>query len=61
VAESPEIKQKIYTIEEDDQTRKNTVMENQVLYKLHKVRERDYSILIRKNEQAFHLFGKACL
>lgn len=61
IAESPEIKQKIYSIEEDEQTRNDTVMEGQVLYKLHKVRERDYSIIIKKKEQAFHLFGKlAC-
>lgn len=61
VAESPETRQKIYTIEEDDQTRNDTVMEGQVLYKLHKVRERDYSIILRKKEQALNLFGKlAC-
>jgi 5-methylcytosine-specific restriction protein A len=61
VAANDEIKHKIYTIENDEQTRNDSVMEGQVLYKLHKVRERDIQIVQEKKKQAFYLFGKlAC-
>ena len=61
VADSPDLKYKIYAIEEDEQTRTDSVMEGQVLYKLHKVRERDQFIIIRKKEQTLSRFGKlAC-
>jgi 5-methylcytosine-specific restriction protein A len=52
---------KLYTIEEDEQTKLDIVSEGIVLYKLHKVRERDKKIVARKKEQAFNLSGKlAC-
>ena len=61
VAANDEIKHKIYTIENDEQTRNDSVMEGQVLYKLNKVRERDIQIVQDKKKQAFYLFGKlAC-
>lgn len=53
-----EIKNKIYSIEEDELTRTDSVMEGQVLYKLHKVRERDYKIVKSKKEHSFSLTGK---
>ncbi len=58
IANDSEIKHKIYTIEEDEQTINDAVMEGQVLYKLHKVRERDQGIVKNKKEQYFTLFGK---
>lgn len=61
VAGSKEVKQKIYTIEEGEQTLKDSVMEGQVLYKLHKVRERDGKIVERKKKQIWNRTGKlAC-
>ncbi len=61
VAFNDEVKHKIYEIEEDEQTKNDSVMEGQVLYKLHKVRERDYRIVQEKKNQAYNLFGKlAC-
>lgn len=61
VANNPEVKRKIYTIEEDEQTKNDSVMEGQVLYKLHKVRERDVKIVQLKKDQVFSLSGKlAC-
>jgi 5-methylcytosine-specific restriction enzyme A len=53
-----EIKNKIYSIEDDEQTIKDSVMEGQVLYKLHKVRERDAEIVNAKKKQVFDLYGK---
>jgi len=58
ISKDPDIKNKIYSIEEDEQTMNDMVMEGQVLYKLHKVRERDIKIVQNKKEQAFNLFGK---
>lgn len=61
IADSPELVKKIYEIEEDEQTKTDSVMEGQVLYKLHKVRERDVKIVQLKKDQAFSLSGKlAC-
>ncbi len=61
IAGNLEIKRKIYTIEEDEQTKNDSVMEGQVLYKLHKVRERDVRIVQLKKDQVFSLSGKlAC-
>lgn len=56
-----DVKQKIYSIEEDEQTRNDTIMEGQVLYKLHKVRERDSGIVLLKKKQTVDRTGKlAC-
>ena len=61
IAANDEVKQKIYTIEEDEQTTKDTVMEGQMLYKLHKVRERDTGIVLLKKKQTLNRTGKlAC-
>jgi 5-methylcytosine-specific restriction protein A len=53
-----DLKSKISTIEEDEVTYNDSVLEGQVLYKLHKVRERNREIVTRKKEQALSLFGK---
>lgn len=58
ISKDSEIKNKIYSIEEDEQTMNDMVMEGQVLYKLHKVRERDIKIVQKKKEQAINLLGK---
>jgi 5-methylcytosine-specific restriction protein A len=49
--------EKIYQIENDEETITDSVMEGQVLYKLHKVRERDQSIVRSKKEQVIKLTG----
>ena len=58
VAVNDEIKHKIYEIEDDEESQLDAVAEGQVLYKLHKVRERDAKIVLRKKEQALVKFGK---
>lgn len=61
VAIDDEVKHKIYEIEDDEQTKNDSVMEGQVLYKLHKVRERDNRIVKEKKHRVYQLFGKlAC-
>jgi 5-methylcytosine-specific restriction protein A len=61
VATNEEIKTKIYSIEDDELTKTDSVMEGQVLYKLHKVRERDFEIVKAKKRQIFDVFGRlAC-
>ncbi len=61
VATNEEIKTKIYSIEDDELAITDSVLEGQVLYKLHKVRERDFEIVKAKKRQAFDVFGKlAC-
>jgi 5-methylcytosine-specific restriction protein A len=53
-----DLKNKLYSIEEDEVTQEDTVVEGQVLYKLHKFRERNREIVKRKKEQALALYGK---
>ncbi len=61
IVEDPILRAKLYTVEEDEQTKNDCVMEGQVLYKLHKVRERDNYIVKRKKEQVLDITGKlAC-
>jgi 5-methylcytosine-specific restriction protein A len=56
-----ELKVQIERIEEDEQTILDSVLEGQILYRLHKVRERDPKIVNQKKEQAFYQSGKlAC-
>jgi 5-methylcytosine-specific restriction enzyme A len=51
----------IYSIEDDDTIITDSVEEGQILYKLHKVRERNREIVARKKEQAMSLYGRlAC-
>jgi 5-methylcytosine-specific restriction enzyme A len=57
VANNQPLKEKIYTIEDDEQTKMDSVMEGQVIYKLHKLRERDTDIVKYKKRQAFSLLG----
>lgn len=65
VADNQLLKQKIYKVEDDEETASDSVMEGQVLYKLHKVRERDKEIVRLKKQQAISLFGhlqcEACI
>jgi len=61
VAADPLLINKLYNIEEDEQTISDSVQEGETLYKLHKVRERDAGIIKSKKEQALNLTGKlAC-
>ncbi|MEO6613784.1 MAG: HNH endonuclease [Chitinophagaceae bacterium] len=61
ITKDPVLKGKIYAIEDDEQTKNDAVMEGQVLYKLHKVRERDGSIAQSKKDQVWIRTGKlAC-
>lgn len=65
IAFDPKLKQQIYKIEDDEETLKDSVMEGQVLYKLHKVRERDPEIVRLKKQQSFSILGhlecEACI
>lgn len=58
VLNNASLKQKIYDIEDDDETLNDTVMEGQVLYKLHKVRERDSKIIHLKKRQVLFSTGR---
>lgn len=58
IAQDPILRGQLYKVEEDEQTQTDSVPEGQVLYKLHKVRERDKKITLQKKEQAFDLYGK---
>lgn len=58
IADNKELKQKINSIEEDDQTGNDLIMEGQVLYKLHKVIERNSKIVQKKKDESMRLFGK---
>lgn len=53
-----DIRNKIYAIEDDDQTILDSVNEGQVLYKLHKVRERDPEIVGFKKRRAIDIYQK---
>lgn len=65
VSTNENLKQKIYEIEDDEETLNDSVMEGQVLYKLHKVRERDSEIVLLKKKQSIDRFGflscEACI
>jgi len=61
IAGDPLLRSTLSAVEEDEQTQLDNVIEGQVLYKLHKVRERDSKIIASKKDQAFKLLGKlAC-
>ena len=45
-------------MENDEQAEEDSVMEGQMLYKLHKVRERSPKIVKAKKEQAIERYGK---
>jgi 5-methylcytosine-specific restriction enzyme A len=57
VSNDQALKGKIYQIEEDEQTVGDSVMEGQIIYKLHKLRERDSDIVKYKKRQAISLVG----
>jgi 5-methylcytosine-specific restriction protein A len=65
VANNQGLKEKIYRIEDDEQSLKDSVMEGQVIYKLHKLRERDIDIVKHKKNQALsktgHLECEVCI
>jgi len=55
------LRSQILLVEDDEQTFEDSVLEGQVIYKLHKVRERDPKIVKLKKEQALKGVGKlAC-
>lgn len=63
VTQDQTLKQKIYQIEDDEETLTDSVMEGQILYKLHKVRERDKKIVAEKKKQSMidgKLYCEAC-
>lgn len=57
IADNQKLKEKIYKIEDDEQSLNDSVIEGQVIYKLHKVRERDAEIVRHKKRQALSLLG----
>ncbi len=58
VAADQRLLAELHQIEDDEQTQKDEVIEGQVLYKLHKVRERDKKIVRLKKEEAMDLYGR---
>jgi 5-methylcytosine-specific restriction protein A len=52
------LRSKILLIEDDEQTIDDSVIEGQVIYKLHKLRERDPKIVNQKKVQVFNISGK---
>jgi 5-methylcytosine-specific restriction enzyme A len=57
VAFDPDLNRKVYEVEDDEQTINDSVMEGQVLYKLHKVRERDSKIVTAKKTSTLSAIG----
>lgn len=57
-ATDPLIKQKLFQIEEDEQTAQDIVEEGTILYKLHKVRERVPAIIKLKKDDTLKKNGK---
>ena len=58
VASDPELPNLLYLIPEEENGELNEVEEGAVIYKLHKFRERDLSIVIRKKDSVFAKEGK---
>jgi 5-methylcytosine-specific restriction enzyme A len=56
-AENEQLRIALQKVEDDDEAITDSVMEGQVLYKLHRYRERDKSIVARKKDQVFGLTG----
>lgn len=61
IASNKDLKLEISLVEDDELTIADSVSEGQILYKVHKIRERDAKIINRKKEQILDLTGKlAC-
>jgi 5-methylcytosine-specific restriction enzyme A len=58
VVDNSKISEQIAEIEDDEQTFDDSVIEGQILYKLHKVRERNSLIVKEKKIEALNQFGK---
>lgn len=52
------IRAEILSVEEDEQTWNDSVLEGSILYKLHKSRERSVKIVKKKKDKTFKLLGK---
>ncbi len=57
VANDDKLKTQIILIEDDDETINDSVIEGKILYKLHKLRERDTEIVVAKKRQAMNRIG----
>ncbi|MBK8681076.1 MAG: HNH endonuclease [Bacteroidetes bacterium] len=64
IASDPELPNKLYIIPEEEEGELNTVQEGAVIFKLHKYRERDSTIIKKKKEAEFkrngYLLCEAC-
>lgn len=58
IATIPQLKTEIAAVEDDEQTDTDSVEEGQTLYKLHKVRERNTTIIRSKKDYALRCYGK---
>ncbi|MCG2612767.1 HNH endonuclease [Terrimonas sp. NA20] len=58
ISGDPELRQQLQSVEEDEQTISDTVSEGQILYKYHKVIERNPIIILKKKKQALERSGK---
>lgn len=61
IAEDPALRNLLLTVEEDEQIKEDNVIEGQIIYKLHKARERNKKIVQAKKQQVLKTAGKlAC-
>jgi 5-methylcytosine-specific restriction protein A len=61
ISRNPSLRKEISNVEDDETASDDSVKEGQVLYKLHKVRERDRKIIEAKKKKALRELGKlAC-
>ena len=58
VASHQDLPNKLYLISDEEENEKIEVKEGAVIYKLHKYRERDSKIILRKKEIEFNLEGR---
>lgn len=58
VSNNPKLSKEVSKIEDDETTESDSVKEGQVLYKLHKVRERDQKIIAAKKKKVLKEIGR---
>jgi 5-methylcytosine-specific restriction enzyme A len=58
ITSSADLKSKVFLIEDDEVDEGDFVLEGRILYKLHKLRERNRKIVAKKKKWAINKFGK---
>jgi 5-methylcytosine-specific restriction protein A len=57
ISSDPSLRQQLQSVEEDEQTINDSVSEGQILYKYHKVIERNPAIILKKKKQSMDRLG----